>query len=72
MTAIGFMLIGFGVVTAWSGFEKVSVFDVLRTVIGAPAAPSAPSDPVSPSSPTTPTQPGTGSTTPKPTPPAVI
>lgn len=37
MTAVGVMLIGFGVLTAWSGWELVNVFDLLRSFIGAPA-----------------------------------
>lgn len=38
MSAIGFLLIGFGLLTAWSGFDKVIVFDVLRSFLGAPVA----------------------------------
>lgn len=32
------MLIGFGLLTAWAGFDRVIVFDVLRSFIGAPVA----------------------------------
>lgn len=37
MSAVGFVLIGFGVLTVWSGLEGVIVFDVLRTFIGSPS-----------------------------------
>lgn len=36
MSALGVILIGFGVLTAWAGFDRVIVFDVLRTFISAP------------------------------------
>jgi hypothetical protein len=36
MSALGVMLIGFGILTAWAGFDRVIVFDVLRTFISAP------------------------------------
>lgn len=39
MSAIGIMLIGFGILTVWSGWELVNVFDILRSFIGAPSAP---------------------------------
>lgn len=35
MSTLGFMLVGFGILTAWSGLEKVYVTDVLRSLIGA-------------------------------------
>lgn len=38
MTALGVLLIGFGLLTVWSGFDRVIVFDVLRSFIGAPVA----------------------------------
>lgn len=38
MSTLGFMLVGFGILTAWSGLEKVYVFDVLREFMGAPSA----------------------------------
>lgn len=44
MSTLGFMLVGFGILTAWSGLEKVYVFDVLRSFMGAPdATPAKPS-----------------------------
>lgn len=36
VSALGLMLIGFGVLTAWAGFDRVNVFDILRSFIGAP------------------------------------
>lgn len=36
MSAIGFILIGFGALTIWSGFSGVIIFDVLRSFLGAP------------------------------------
>jgi hypothetical protein len=36
MSAIGIMLIGFGILTAWAGFNRTSVFDLLRAIVGAP------------------------------------
>lgn len=38
VSAVGLMLIGFGLLTAWSGLDKVIVFDVLRAFLGAPVA----------------------------------
>jgi hypothetical protein len=38
VSALGLILIGFGLLTAWSGFDRVIVFDVLRSFIGAPVA----------------------------------
>jgi hypothetical protein len=38
MSALGVLLIGFGLLTAWAGFDRVIVFDVLRSFIGAPVA----------------------------------
>jgi hypothetical protein len=38
VSALGFMLIGLGILTVWSGFDRVIVFDVLRSFIGAPVA----------------------------------
>lgn len=35
MAAIGLLLVGFGALTAWSGLDRVLVFDVLRSIIGA-------------------------------------
>lgn len=39
MSALGLMFIGFGLLTAWAGLDRVIVFDVLRAFIGAPVAP---------------------------------
>ncbi len=39
MSAVGFVLIGFGVLTIWAGVDQVIVFDVLRSFIGAPTTP---------------------------------
>lgn len=36
MTALGFMLVGFGVLTVWSALDRTNVFDILRSFIGAP------------------------------------
>lgn len=36
MSAIGLMLIGFGILTTWAGFNRTHVFDLLRAIIGAP------------------------------------
>lgn len=67
MTAVGVMLIGFGILTAWSGWELVNVFDLLRSFVGAPAkvTPGQPnttatlaSTSVNPAAPTTGTPPG--------------
>lgn len=30
------LLLGFGVLTVWAGFARVSVFDVIRSTLGAP------------------------------------
>jgi hypothetical protein len=38
MSALGVLLFGFGLLTVWSGFDRVVVFDVLRSFIGAPTA----------------------------------
>lgn len=38
MSALGLILIGFGVLTIWSGLDRTIVFDVLRSFIGAPVA----------------------------------
>jgi hypothetical protein len=38
MSALGLMLFGFGLLTAWSGFDRTIVFDVLRSLLGAPVA----------------------------------
>jgi hypothetical protein len=38
VSALGILLIGFGLLTVWSGFDRVIVFDVLRSFIGAPVA----------------------------------
>lgn len=37
MSALGVMLVGFGILTVWSGLDATNVFDVLRTFVGAPA-----------------------------------
>lgn len=39
MSALGLMLAGIGVLTIWSGLDRVIVFDVLRSIIGAPVTP---------------------------------
>lgn len=39
MSALGLLLVGFGVLVAWSGLDRVIVFDVLRGFISAPVAP---------------------------------
>lgn len=39
VSALGFLLIGFGVLTIWSGFQRLSVFAVLRSILGAPPGP---------------------------------
>lgn len=57
MSAIGIMLIGFGILTVWSGWELVNVFDILRSFIGAPGSPISPTTPTQPTKPTAPTQP---------------
>lgn len=36
MTALGFLLVGFGALTIWSGFDHVIVYDLLRSFLGAP------------------------------------
>jgi hypothetical protein len=36
VSALGLMLFGFGLLTAWSGFDRTIVFDVLRSLLGAP------------------------------------
>jgi len=36
MSALGFMLVGFGFFTAWAALQKQNVFDVLRAIVGAP------------------------------------
>jgi hypothetical protein len=36
MSALGMMILGFGVLTIWAGLDRQSVFDVLRSFIGAP------------------------------------
>jgi len=38
MSALGLILIGFGVLTAWAGFNRTVVFDLLRSIVGAPVA----------------------------------
>jgi hypothetical protein len=38
MSALGLMLFGFGLLTAWAGFDRTIVFDVLRSLLGAPVA----------------------------------
>lgn len=30
------LLLGFGALTIWAGFARVSVFDVIRSTLGAP------------------------------------
>lgn len=48
MSTLGFMLIGFGILTAWSGLEKVYVTDVMRSLIGAnPTKPQTTAQPAS-------------------------
>lgn len=39
MSALGLIAIGLGVLTAWSGFDRTIIFDVLRSFIGAPVQP---------------------------------
>ncbi len=39
MSALGFVLIGLGLLTIWSGFSRTMVTDVLRSFIGAPVSP---------------------------------
>lgn len=36
MSALGIMLIGIGALTVWAGFDRVNIFDLLRSFIGAP------------------------------------
>lgn len=36
MSALGLIFVGFGLLTVWSGFDRTIVFDVLRSLIGAP------------------------------------
>ena len=36
MTTLGFLALGFGVLTVWAGLVRVNVFDILRSFIGAP------------------------------------
>ena len=36
MSAIGLMVLGFGILTAWAGFNRTHVFDLLRSIVGAP------------------------------------
>lgn len=36
MSALGFLAIGFGAITIWSGLSGVIVFDVFRSFLGAP------------------------------------
>jgi hypothetical protein len=36
MSALGFLLIGFGMLSIWSGLQRANVFDVLRSILGAP------------------------------------
>lgn len=43
MAAIGLILVGFGLLTAWSGLDRVIVFDVLRGFISAPVPTRDPS-----------------------------
>ena len=53
MSALGFILLGFGFLTIWSGFYRVNVFDVFRAILsnpytpqGAVAKPGSPGHPV--------------------------
>lgn len=36
MSALGFFLVGFGLLTMWAGFMRVNVFDVFRAVLSNP------------------------------------
>lgn len=36
VSALGFVLVGFGLLTAWAGLMRTNVFDVLRSILGAP------------------------------------
>lgn len=38
MSGLGLIFIGLGVLTMWSGLNRVIVFDILRSFIGAPVA----------------------------------
>jgi hypothetical protein len=41
VTAIGVLLVGFGVLTAWSGFNRVKVWDLLAAMLGKGPRPAA-------------------------------
>jgi hypothetical protein len=36
VSAIGFLLVGFGILTMWSGFYRVNVFAVFRAILQNP------------------------------------
>ena len=36
LPAVVILLLGFGALTVWAGFARVSVFDVIRSTLGAP------------------------------------
>ena len=36
MSALGLIVLGFGILTAWAGFNRTHVFDLLRAIVGAP------------------------------------
>jgi hypothetical protein len=35
VSAIGLLLVGFGILTAWAALQRTNVFDVLRSILGA-------------------------------------
>jgi hypothetical protein len=36
VTALGFLLVGFGALTVWAGFYRTNVFTVLRSILAKP------------------------------------
>lgn len=36
MSAVGVVFIGFGMLAVWGAFHMANVFDVLRSIVGAP------------------------------------
>ena len=50
MTALGLILVGFGILTAWAGFNRTIVFDLLRGTVGAPVAPRTDAGAIKPAS----------------------
>lgn len=53
MSALGIMAIGFGILTAWAGFDRTNIFDLLRSFIGAPVAKRTPEGAIIPGKPAT-------------------